>query len=133
MIEMQRMPEIWDDTNFYTSRGDVLGELAAWAVRQSPYTLPAHLEDALREFDLAFDSEEFFDTNCEELNKRIRDAFDKCPRVLGWNNAKVGEGTVFCSRYDTPQPDYDFIDLDALARNMAHSITLEAKYDKIHD
>jgi hypothetical protein len=136
MIKIQRMPDIWDDTTFWTSRCAIIGELANWAARQSPYLVPDGLEDALREFNFAFvsDSEEYFETNCKELNKRIRDAFDDCPKILGWNNPKRGNSDyVFSSRYGSPQPDYDFIGLDALARNIAHSITLSEKYHKIHD
>jgi hypothetical protein len=127
MITIQRMPDIWDDSTFYTSRSAVIGELANWAVRQSPYVVPAGLEHALREFRLAFSAEEYFETDCKTLFGKIRLAFDVCPSVLDWNNAKIGEGA------GRRQADYDFIDLDALARNIAHSITLSEKYSKIHD
>jgi hypothetical protein len=50
-------------------------------VQQSPYLMPDGLEDALKEFDLAFDSEEYFETNCRDLLSKIRLAFDKCPRL----------------------------------------------------
>ena len=131
---IQEMPDIWDDQKFTTSRKTVLGALANWAVQQSPYLVPDNLADALREFDSAFHSDEFFSTDCDWLKANIRLAFMSCPHIEAWNNSKKGDVQIaFYSRYDKPQPDYDFIDLDALARNVAHSCTLAEKYNQLHD
>lgn len=135
--QIQSMPDIWNsDKMFLTSKEDVLGALANWAIQQSPYVMPEDLDVGLREFWMQFDPcppFEYFETNCNSLRSKVRDTFESCPTIMGWNVAKKGSGTVICSRYDSPEPDYDIIDLDALARNVAHSITLEAKYSQLHD
>ena len=126
---MQMMPDIWDDDLFMTSRSAVLGTLACCAVRQSPYTYPDNLAQGLAEFrnELLV---EHFETSYVKLRKQIREMIDKCPMILDWNKPRKDEHTiVFCSR---PAFDYDFIDLDALARNVAQMVTLEAKYNKLH-
>lgn len=132
---IQRMPDIWDDQIFHTSRTSVFGELANWAVRQSPYLIPDKLPEALREFVVAFsETEDHFGTSCKALLSSVRAAFEKCPAILAWNKPKKGNyPTLFVSRHARPAPDDDFIDLDALARNIAHSITLSEKYSKAHD
>ncbi len=134
-MTLQMMPDIWDDKIFFTSNNIVLGELAAWSIRQSPYLQPDNLSEALIEFNKAFKTEEeYFHINCIELHKKIRESFEQCPIILGWNNAKIGNHKfVFVSRDHQQKPDYDFIDLDALARNIAHSITLAEKYSQLHD
>lgn len=133
-VVMPRMPHIWDDTPFTTSRSAVRGALACWAVKQSPYDVPDNLGHALLEFESAFLSDDYFETSCEDLRGRVYSTFEKCPTIEMWNEAKDGSsGIVFCSRYGQPAPDHDFIDLDALARNVAHLVTLTERYDQIHD
>lgn len=136
-IEMQKKPEIWDDIPFLTTCDELLGALAQWAIRQSPYLCPDNLQQALEEFNLAipYDRTSFsgcaFETSCKGLIPFVRGLFEACPTILSWNYSKVGEPTmVFSSRYSQPGPDYDFIDLDALARNIAHSVTVANKYDQ---
>lgn len=135
-VEMQQMPAIRDDEQLITSDNAVLGQLANWAVRQSPYLYPENLPRALDEFYKAFHSSaEYFATNCGMLCGLIRRAFDTCPTIIAWNSPKDGSNPEFVaySRFGNPAPDQDIIDLDALARNMAHSITLAEKYDGAHD
>lgn len=134
MLNIQKMPDIWDNTSFMTSRSAVLGALASWSVRQSPYLYPDNLEKGLLEFDSVFVADDHFEINCNALRNQIYTVIDKCPTILGWSVPKKGRHiTVFCSRYDQPHPDYDFIDLSALARNVAHTITLEEKYSKLNE
>ena len=144
VIEMPRMPAIWDDSTFTTSKDAVLHALACWAVRQSPYMVPDNLGEALLEFDAAFDietkwpgsgqMERDFETNCQSLGSLVLAAFGKCPLIEAWNEAKKGStDVVFLSRCGQPHPDHDFIGLDALARNVAHLVTLTEKWDQAHD
>jgi hypothetical protein len=132
-ITMQRMPDIWDDTLFWVNRKAIFGQLANWAILQSPYLVPEGLTDALIQFNNAFVSEDFFETNCRDLISRIKEVFDDCPVILSWNVAKKGNGNTFVDRYSKLNPDYDFIDLGALARNIAHSLTVLGKFDKAHN
>ncbi len=116
----------WDNTPFLTSRSTVLGALANCAVRQ---LFPIDLAQALSSFDSKFTGSDYFETDCTNLRRCVRSAFNMCPIILGWNKPKKSEHTVvFCSRYGQT----DFIDLDALARNAAHAVTLEEKYNSLH-
>ena len=138
MVMLQQMPGIWDKEKFYTFRHAVLGELAAWAIRQSPYLFPDDLQEGLKEFDSEFPKDPanpsgIFQTDCDALEKSVKATFLKCPVIMGWNNPKVGEhNVVFVDRFSEPEPDHDFIDLDALAKNVAHSITVLEKFEKAH-
>jgi hypothetical protein len=134
---MQQMPDIWDDQEFITSRKAVLGQLACCAVWQSPYIVPKGLSEALDEFSRSVvwkGWDEYFRTNCKQLIHDLLDAFNECRTIQAWNIPRKGpHETVFVSRHDTPKPDFDFVDLDALARNVAHGITLQEKYDGLHN
>jgi len=131
---IQQMPDIWDDARFLTSRNAVLGQFVCCAVRQTPYPVPPDLVAAIEELTGEIsDLEEYFYTCCRDLQYLVRVSFDECPTIQAWNIPKKGKHqTVFVSRFDTPNPDYDFIDLDALARNIAHGITLQEKYNGLH-
>jgi len=134
VLHMQRMPDIWDDTPFHTTRNTVLGALAANAVRQSPYVAPDNLGQAIQQFDRAFVAGDVFETNCRELRAAVAAAITHCPQIVAWNNPKKGNAQIAVySRYDRPNPDYDFIDLDALARNVAHDVTVQEKFTKAQD
>ena len=136
--QMQRMPEIWDERKFWTSVKEIKGMLAYWGIQQSPYGMPENLDVACREISECFETKAdaigFFETNCRELRDMIRTSIDRCPTILSWNIPKKGDHHIaFSSRYFRPHPDYDFIDLDALARNMSHSITVAKKYNQAQD
>lgn len=145
-IVMQRMPHIWDDTGFYTSIKSVVGELANWAIRQSPYTYPVNLEKAIDQFfyhfrnilkvnEVEIISDGIFETSCNELEGWVNDTIDLCGYIRQWNTPKIGGGQSvnFVTSDSKPKPDYDFIDLGALAKNIAHSVTVKEKFDKEHN
>ena len=133
MKQIQSMPDIWNDDSFTTSKSTVLGALVSCVVRQSPYLFPLDLVSGLVEFNSAFCLNDYFETSCVSLRSRVRGTFQRCPTIFGWNKPKKGSHTVvFCSRYSQPSPDCDFIDLDALARNVAYLVTLESKYNQLH-
>ena len=64
----------------------------------------------------------------EDLRRAVTDACEAIPSIAIWNQPKSGHGSafVFSSRYDQPNPDDDFIDLDALGNNIARSAWAEA-------
>jgi len=133
MKQIQSMPDIWDDTPFWVMRSTVIGAFAQAAVRQSPYICPTMLDVGIRQFDAWLIRDDCFEISCEDLRDLVREIIKKCPMVQSWNTPKIGKHTVvFCSRHSQPPPDYDFIDLDAMARNIAHSVTLEEKYNQLH-
>jgi hypothetical protein len=140
----------WDqDTIFYISVSEVVGALAYWAVKQSPYDFPENLSLGLFEFVIKFrqvmgdkiDQFDFFKTNYNDLSKILNeiiapaDDSKALPVILSWNTPKkegaCGEmGCAFVSRFNSIKPDYDFIDLDALSRNIANIIFQHCEYNK---
>lgn len=118
----------------YIGRDRVLGELASWAVQQSPYPVPENLEVALLTFLLHWPHDEDFTefADLAALEKSITETMAKVPEILAWNNRKNGrDGPGFVSRMSaTPDPDDDFVDLDALRRNIAMACWHDAADDK---
>ena len=111
----------------------LIGHFAMWAVRQSPYLLPENLDKSIQEFDkhlisnIKIGDEDLIEATYTDLSKNIKDAISKSSTILSWNVAKMGSGSVFISPYSKVKSDYDFIDLDALARNIAQSVWREQK------
>ncbi len=119
--------EQYRDAEIYMMRKDFTGQFARWVVEQSPYEVP-DIAEALKAFNdyvtsiMAGSSVRKF--SYAELNDLISEAeLEKIPAVLALNVAKKGKAeVVFVTRYSQPHPDYDFIDLGALARNIFYSI-----------
>ncbi|ARV58036.1 hypothetical protein BZZ01_04755 [Nostocales cyanobacterium HT-58-2] len=66
----------------------------------------------------------------DELKQLIDKYLFPIPEVQAWNKPKSRhQEHVFVSRYYKPSPDDDFIDLDALARNITISVIREAIAD----
>jgi len=116
----------------------VMGALANCAVRQSPYHRPENLEVVL---------DKFWDLTKEELNETtpkyilkfqtwkechdwIAEKLRTIPEFMLWNerkNGRQGNGFVSSGHHDNgdvtfynPKADDDFIDLDALTRNITN-------------
>lgn len=114
--------------NTFLIESRFLGAVAGCAVRQSPYPRPDNLEVVLDKLHkLVFNTfypnpssmgvAELTDEQLDELIKQLRNI----PEYTAWNERKNGSNAdyKFVSRYDTDNnPDDDFIDLDALERNV---------------
>jgi len=124
------------------SNKELIGHLAMWAIRQHPYHRPEGLFDlaeVLNNATLAWDCStgnlnmKYFDSHLE-VESFIRNALKDHPVLEHWNTSQKDSGALFvsCSRYDSPKPEYDFIDIDALLCNVAHGVWHEAKeqYDE---
>jgi len=126
---------VWrNEQMFLHDANSICGAFAMWAVRQSPYSIPTDLEIAAQyihdNWELRF-GKEFSSHNCDMIEKWLQEIFLGSPTIINWNNAKNhNREFVFSSRYDKPAPDDDIIGLDALARNIAHTLTLERLYDE---
>ena len=119
-------------SKIYVTKKVLLGTFAKYAVQQSPYARPDNLElvidklaeELRRSFKLAqLEVGEFSDRLSLEayLSRILRDI----PEYTAWNEPKNHSDASFkfTSRYDAPgNPDDDFIDLDALERNVAVEI-----------
>ena len=118
----------YSDVTVYMMRKGFTGPFANWVVQQSPYQVP-DITQALVGFNgyvtEVMAGEEGKKFSYDELNEIISEqAFEKIPTVLALNQPKIGSGPGWESRYrnENRNPDYDFIDLGALARNVFYSI-----------
>ncbi len=133
-LTIPSMPAFWTVDRLCVSRADVLGALAKWAVRQSPHLVPIGLAHAITQFSEAWPHENYDEMDSDQLSRDIQSTIDKCPAIVAWNSPKKGDhDIVFCSRHTQPDPDYDFIDLSALARNIAHDIIREHQVDRAQE
>jgi len=112
----------------------LIGQLARFAVEQHPYHRPEGLfelvellwrmtEQAWHDGDAELPMTWFDDAM--ELERWLHDALWSVQRanqiLTAWNtpSSKHKAPVVFVSRYDTPRQEDDFIDLDALLRNVS--------------
>lgn len=123
-------------TKILVNESQLLGAVAKWGIRQSPYSFPENLLEVLDAFGVALKPDfhdeplgfkEFIDES--ELLRYIHSKLVNIEAYWAWNNRKNGNDAPmkFTSRYDNgDNPDDDFIDLDALERNVARELTLES-------
>ena len=116
------------DTEFWFFKGDFLSALSYWIIRQSPYDVP-ELSSPLNAFDgyLAFiflddkiPQKFTYQKVAEIINE---DVFVEIPAIMELNKSRKQRS--FPSTSFLKHPDYDFIDLGALARNVFYMILRE--------
>lgn len=112
--------------SMFLVRKDFTGQFANWVVQQSPYEVP-DIQAALLAYanyvSLAFGGEECKEFSYDELAAIVHvDEFEKIPEILALNTPKITSGHGYNQRHTVPHPDYDFIDLEALARNVFYSM-----------
>lgn len=113
---------------------DLIGSLAKWAIKQSPYLYPQkllivldkfadHIEPYFTKENSTFGMKKF---TILELEDFIEANLKTIPEYLDWNERVNGrDGVGIVTKYDDDfekDPDDDFIDLGALVRNVAHDI-----------
>jgi hypothetical protein len=119
-----------NEKQFLVSKRYILSELAKWAVAQSPYHRPNNLEVVLDKLNDGFGKweKEYNYFSYKDLKNYLESMLKTIPEFLLWNERKNGNKSQykFVDRYSTNNnPDDDFIDLDALIRNIANSIIRE--------
>ncbi len=120
------------------SMSSFIGTFVKFAVSQSPYSFPEGLEVAVSKATKAFMSSDYRKSiggfNYLELpvvgniHEAVTDILINIPEVSAWNVPKKGEGPTlkFTSAYDLDiDPDYDFVDLHALCRNISMELARE--------
>ncbi len=118
------------DREYWFSLSSLTGAFAYWAVAQSPYDTPdisiplcAFSSYIKKYFKNAELPEEFAYAS---LGKIINeDAFEGIPEIEQLNHCRISSGSGYDNRYNNPHPDYDFIDLGALARNVFYMLLRE--------
>ena len=124
---------------YLTTLNTLCGYVALMAIQQSPYVCPDNLELVLRKFaENAQELASFVDGGMvffrfhqpKGIELVLRQALLSIPEAEAWNEPKSGHGeqNIFVGRH-SPQvsPDDDFIDLDALVRNISQSVTAAEK------
>jgi hypothetical protein len=114
------------DREVYLFVTDFTGAFARWAVSMSPYTVPDSLETATIKFAAAIHKEFTFDglgmtiVPLNDLTVKLEPILWGIPEIAAWNERRNGrDGDGYTGRYSYPSdPDDDFIDIDALARNI---------------
>lgn len=118
---------------FWFSLNDFNAALAYWLVIQSPYDVPDikkpllafndYMKNMLNWKDSATGLIEF---SYDQLKNFINeDVFESIPQIEKLNHPKVSAGAGYADRHNNPRPNYDFIDLGALARNVFYMMLRE--------
>lgn len=130
------------NTPEWTFWREIVGFLAQWACRQSPYGCPDNLESVCKYLAACLKRDKRFDTlgmgkvNLCEINQLLHEILLDVPEFLAWNRCKKCKTPEiqFVTAYDgSRDPDYDFIDLDALMHNVCVSIRDERRQHKADD
>ena len=80
------------------------------------------------DFVISTDMPDFtcYTASTDAIERLTLEAFEQCPAIEKWNDPKDSDA----QRGD---PDRDFISLGALARNVAHLVTLDWQYSNAKD
>lgn len=128
------------ENKIYVSSRNLLGAIGKWAIEQSPYPRPDNLEKVLDQ--LYTNTKETFGggklgfvtfDGHHSLVKFLQENLRSIPEYVGWNerkNGRQGYGFSGAGHHDNgdvtlynAKADDDFIDLDALERNVANEIS----------
>lgn len=130
------------------TKSDIISALAAMAIKQSPYTFPRNLQAALGEVGRRIDElglfkstekreyASYLEMQNEHIYTLVNDLIKQTPEVAIWNVTKYEQDMGitdpndpnrpvkfgFVSRDSGPKADFDFIDLDALCRNVVNML-----------
>ena len=120
----------YKDKNFYFMRSDFMGAFAYWSVKISPYNDPdisSPLSAFSRYLSFVFPDNLPKKFTYDELREIVNEkVFEEIPAIRALNEPKISSGEGYNNRYDNPHPDYDFIDLGALARNIFFMLIRES-------
>ena len=120
----------------WTFPHDIVGAFAMWACRQSPYGVPDGLESVTKYLNaclktaVKWDQNNMAELSLCEINRVLHEILYEqgVAEFDAWNERKnKREGAGFCSAFDKPSPDDDFIDLDALLHNVCLTIRTERR------
>jgi len=112
------------EKTIWVFRKDFTSALAKCLVRQSPYPVPENLEKILADFyelvPYDFDKNGMAEVSLMTMTQKLNTILESMPDVMALNNRKNGrEGYGFSSRFSKePEPDNDFIDIMAVAKNI---------------
>jgi len=137
-------PEWYTKKDMWTFRDYIVGAFAKWACRQSPYGCPEHLtevcgylNESLKTY-FKWETRGMEELSLCEISKALHDILmdQNITYFDQWNKSKKGKPsniTFTCSQEGSMDPDYDFIDLYALLRNVCIDIRQERRAERIFD
>lgn len=113
-------------TNRWICADTIRRIFAGWAVCQHPFHQPPELFKAIEVLVEFCEPDRNGMVRVRSLPlflERLEEAIKALPICDVWNRPRKGNAKyVFVSRYFTVNPEYDFIDIDALARNVSRDI-----------
>lgn len=121
----------YKEHKFLLMQGDFIGAFAYWVTVQSPYPSPditkpltafhKYIETIVAEGDVLTANQAKI---WEIINKKV---FESIPEIEKLNHAKIEQDGFIASssRFHKTKPEYDYIDLRALARNVGYMIMRE--------
>lgn len=123
-----------DRTSRLITLPEVVGQIAMFAVRQHPYGRPHglfELCDAVSEASKGWPDASLRMWRIDgwpQLERWLRPIFEAHWAPTEWNKPRSGHDRkiLFISRYEPPKPEHDFIDIDALLRNVAIGVWRES-------
>lgn len=136
------------NTKLWVFRKEIVGYLAAWAIRQSPCGVPEGLETVCKYLDACLKKsvewihEGMADLTLCEISRLLHDILmDKGIEAFdNWNRSQADREGVhkdpeiaFSCRYSKDDAFYDFIDLGALLHNVCISIRDEWRANQAFD
>lgn len=124
---------------YVISKRQIFGQLANWAVQQSPYHRPDNLEVVLDKLNVDLkDTPDYPKMSIKELKEKLDNCLKSYPEFMLWNerkNGRQGMGFSGAGHHDdgsvtffNAKADDDFIDLDALIRNVCNSVFNDTNY-----
>lgn len=129
--------QIREDAKLVIVLSALLGHIAMWAVRLSPYVVPPGLASVIAEFESVarplfpifrpdFPMREMTE---RELKGLLIEYLLPIEQVQQWNRRRNGSTAPYgvVTATSRPDPDDDFIDLYALAQNIARSVASESE------
>ena len=127
----------YKDFEFYLMKKDFLGMFACWLVRQSPFDTP-NIHNALVAFDKYLsktfkDRDDVVKFSQDDIHKLINEeVFASIPEIEIFNHAKIEmEGFIAtCSKFHRTKPEYDYVDLWALAHNIKYDVMRQNILDR---
>ncbi len=130
-------------TKLFTAT-QIRAQMASWVCRQHPFHSVAGVDEVNALITADSHSDEWFGpSDCRmrrfedwrAVEKWLRSVVDGHPQLQLWNEPKSGHANtlVFSSRYGGPRPEDDFIDIDALLRNVALYSWRESEADAEQD
>lgn len=118
---------------FYFHKSEIIATVMQWGIQQNPFTdrLPRKSDVIMQKLNSFFPN---VIVEVEDICSFVSGLIDNVPEIREWNlsqfeyehHVTVDDPNrapyAFTSSYTTIKPEHDFIDLDALKRNVTRSL-----------